>query len=163
VNAALEDLETQYIRHYRSIYLYVLALTRSVDEAEEVTADTFERAHVAWSNGRRPLAGKELPWLLLTARRRATDRWRRTQRLASLRTSGPDRRATAEQNVDFWLWFDALSRVLTPRQREALLLRYQRDLTDADIANVMGLSPSGVRSLVLRALEALRSHPELLP
>jgi DNA-directed RNA polymerase specialized sigma24 family protein len=43
-----------------------------------------------------------------------------------------------------------------------LVLRYQRDLTDADIASVLGMSESGVRSLVARAVEALRAHPELL-
>ena len=42
------------------------------------------------------------------------------------------------------------------------MLRYQRDLTDADIAVVMGLTESGVRSLAARALAALRAHPELL-
>jgi DNA-directed RNA polymerase specialized sigma24 family protein len=52
--------------------------------------------------------------------------------------------------------------VLTARQREVLVLRYQRDLTDADIGSVMRLSESGVRSLVARALAILRSHPELL-
>ena len=43
------------------------------------------------------------------------------------------------------------------------MLRYQRDLSDADIGLVMNLSESGVRSLVTRALESLRAHPELLP
>ncbi len=60
------------------------------------------------------------------------------------------------------MWFEALAGVLSDRQREVLLLRYQSDLTDADIAMIMGLSQSGVRSLVARALATLRSHPELL-
>jgi RNA polymerase sigma factor (sigma-70 family) len=67
-----------------------------------------------------------------------------------------------ERKTEFWLWFDAIASVLTDRQREALLLRYQRDLTDADIGSIMGISESGVRSLVSRALDVLRSHPELL-
>jgi RNA polymerase sigma factor (sigma-70 family) len=158
----MEDFETVYLRHYRSVYRFVLALTRSVDEADEITADTFERAYGAWLNAR-PASGAELPWLLLTARRRATDRWRRARRLAALRLQGDrDRRATAEQNVEFWLWFDALGKALSARQREALILRYREELSDADIATVMGLSQSGVRSLVSRALAVLRSHPELL-
>jgi RNA polymerase sigma factor (sigma-70 family) len=55
-----------------------------------------------------------------------------------------------------------VSAALTARQREALVLRHQRDLTDADIARIMGISESGVRSLVARALEVLRDHPELI-
>lgn len=67
-----------------------------------------------------------------------------------------------ETRTQFWIWFDAVSRVLTPRQREALVLRYSRDLDDSEIGLVMGISESGVRSLVSRALAVLRSHEELL-
>ena len=155
-----EAISAAYVDHYRSIFGYVLTFTRSATEAEDVVAQTFERA----------LGAGTLPdpvtraWLLLTARRIATDRWRRAQRLAKaigrLAQTEPKH---GQVDLEFWLWFDALSKALTPRQREVLVLRYQRDLTDEDIAEVMGLSASGVRSLTARALETLRSHPELLP
>jgi RNA polymerase sigma factor (sigma-70 family) len=67
-----------------------------------------------------------------------------------------------EAATEFWMWFDALSEVLSPRQREVLLLRYRRDLSDDDIGLILGISPSGVRSAVSRALAILRQHPELL-
>lgn len=154
--------EAIYTRHFKDVYRYVLGLTRSHDEADDVTAETFERALNVW-NSRRELPYSPLPWLMLTARRVAIDRWRRVRRLAGLR---PRVRvidvASEERRTDFWLWFEALAGVLSDRQREVLLLRYQRDLSDEDIAMIMGLSASGVRSLVGRALAALRSHPELL-
>ena len=154
--------EALYIRHYRSVYRYVLGMTRSPHDTEDITAETFERALRAWPNSPR-LNDTELPWLLLTPRRIATDRWRRARRFASLKRPVTNANVVAgEDRTDFWLWFDALSRVLSERQREVLLLRYQRDLTDADIGSIMGLSTSGVRSLVARSLEVLRAHPELL-
>ncbi|MEA2519888.1 MAG: Sigma-70, region 4, partial [Chloroflexota bacterium] len=70
----------------------------------------------------------------------------------------PDRMIESE----FWLWLDDLARALAPRQREVLFLRYRRDLVDDEIGAVMGLSPSGVRSLLGRAIQSLRDHPELL-
>jgi RNA polymerase sigma factor (sigma-70 family) len=138
----------------------VLGLTRSAADAEDIAAETYERAYRAWSSVPEPA----LPWLLLTARRIATDRWRRARRMARIVLRlGPRRASDAgERQTEFWLWFDAIARVLTDRQREVLLLRYQRELTDADIARIMGLSESGVRSLVARALAELRAHPELL-
>lgn len=162
VGAELVDFEAAYVRHYRDVHRYLLALTRSVDEADDLAAETFERALRAWAG--RAMPDQTLPWLLLTARRLATDRWRRARRLARLLPWANSGRppSAGESRTDFWLWFDAVARVLTDRQREALILRYQRDLTDADIATVMGLSESGVRSLVGRAVEALRNHPELL-
>ena len=71
---------------------------------------------------------------------------------------GPDHAAGA---AEFWLWLDALSKALPTRQRDVILLRYQRDLTDEDIGEILGLSASGVRTLASRALGALRKHPEL--
>ena len=160
--AAAETFETVYLRHYRDVHRYLLGLTRSVDDADEIAAETFERALRAWTSAP---PSKPLPWLLLTARRIATDRWRRARRAAQILVSlvglvgrGAD---AGQTRTEFWLWFDALAAVLTDRQREVLLLRYERDLTDTDIAAVMGITESGVRSLVARSLAVLRRHPEL--
>src|SRR5687768_10882327 len=77
------QIDAIYTRHFRDVYRYVLGLTRSHDEAEDVTAETFERALQAWRQPERvPVA--PLPWLLLTSRRVAIDRWRRLRRLVGL-------------------------------------------------------------------------------
>ena len=160
VRPRLVEIERVYADHYRDVHRYLLGLTASPDDAEEIAAETFERAIRAWSRIPEPV----LPWLLLTARRIATDRWRRVRRATRLGVGL--RQATSagagEAETEFWLWFRAVAVALTSRQREVLVLRYQRDLTDADIARIMGISGSGVRSLVARALEVLRAHPELL-
>ncbi len=156
----LVEIERVYANHYHDVHRYLLGLTASPDDAEEIAAETFERAIRAWSQVPEPV----LPWLLLTARRIATDRWRRAGRAAKLGL-GLRRPVVARAELsetEFWLWFRAVAAALTSRQREVLVLRYQRDLTDVDIARIMGLSESGVRSLVARALEVLRAHPELL-
>ena len=163
-DVAVDDAQFEgiYARHFRDVYRYVLGLTRSHDEADDTTAETFERALRAWRS-RSGVPDEPLPWLLLTARRVAIDRWRRVTRFASLRRRLRNVEVTADEGrTEFWLWFEAVGAVLSDRQREVLLLRYQRDLTDADIAMIMGLSQSGVRSLVARALDALRAHHELL-
>jgi RNA polymerase sigma factor (sigma-70 family) len=46
-------------------------------------------------------------------------------------------------------------RQLPGRQREALVLRFYLDLPDQEIARVMGVRPSTVRSATHRALKAL--------
>ena len=160
VPAIASLVERAFDAHYRGVYRYVLVLTRSAADADEVTAEVFERALRTW----RAEPERIEAWLLLTARRIATDRWRRARRLVTVlsRVRVVDRTDAGEERAEFWAWFDAVSRVLTLRQREALVLRYQRDLSDADIGTVLGLSESGVRSLIARALEALRAHPELL-
>jgi RNA polymerase sigma-70 factor (ECF subfamily) len=153
-------IERVYADHYRDVFRYALTLTRSVEDAEETTADTYERALRTW----RDVPVRPVAWLLLTARRIATDRWRRARRLARIvvMAQSTPSASLADRDPEFGAWFEALGEVLTARQREVLTLRYQRDLTDGDIGAVMGLSESGVRSLVSRALAELRSHPELL-
>jgi RNA polymerase sigma-70 factor (ECF subfamily) len=151
-----------YALHRRDVYRYLLGLTRSHDEAEDICEEAFVRAYRTMLAGRWP-GDAPLPWLLLTARRIATDRWRRLRRLASMRPGPRAAEATdgGRERTEFWLWFEALAGALSERQREVLLLRYQRDLTDEQIGCVMGLTASGVRSLVARALGVIREHPEL--
>ncbi|GAB3986013.1 hypothetical protein GCM10029978_100390 [Actinoallomurus acanthiterrae] len=51
----------------------------------------------------------------------------------------------------------ALAR-LAPRQREAIILRYYLDLSQAEIAASMGVSPGTAKSTLSRGLTALRSR-----
>jgi len=46
------------------------------------------------------------------------------------------------------VWLDQVTRILPARQREALFLRYLGDMDDVAVGAVLGISPSGVRSLV---------------
>lgn len=153
--------EAIYTAHYRDVYRYVAVLAGSPDDVDDIVADTFERAIRAWHSDLlvppRPVA-----WLLLTARRLVIDRWRRARTTIRRRVGMSSTRATAgEATTEFWLWIAALSEALGARQREVLVLRYQRDLSDEEIGRLMGLTSSGVRSLVGRALAVLREHPEL--
>ena len=178
LDAPASSFEGVYNAHYRDVARHVILTTRGRDDVEEIVAETFARAFAAWRSGHGP-AGRPLPWLLVIARRIATDRWRRRRLIAWLplpdgRRSQPsawDGRYTAEAEpasadrdagaAEFWLWLDALSQALPTRQRDVILLRYQHDLSDEDIGEVLGLSASGVRTLASRALNGLRKHPEL--
>lgn len=160
-----ETFEQVYRDHYRDVQRYVLLMVGRPDEVDDIVGDTFQRAFAAWRAGRGP-AGRSLPWLLLIARRIVTDRWRRARLIRWLPLGGsaasePRDADTATDRSEFWLWLGQLARVLSDRQREVVYLRYQRDLTDEEIGEILGLSASGVRSLLARAIAALRQHPEL--
>jgi RNA polymerase sigma-70 factor (sigma-E family) len=50
---------------------------------------------------------------------------------------------------------------LPPRQRAVLVLRFYEDLSEDEIARVLGCAGGTVRSLATRALATLRSHPQV--
>jgi RNA polymerase sigma factor (sigma-70 family) len=178
LEARASSFEAVYTAHYRDVFRHVILTTRGRDDAEEIVAETFARAFAVWRSGHGP-AGRPLPWLLVTARRIATDRWRRRRLIAWLplpddsrpsrdgsvgRHAGPTEPGSADRAAgaaEFWIWLDALTRALPARQRDVIFLRYQGDLSDEDIGEILDLSASGVRTLASRALNALRRHPEL--
>lgn len=162
-DAERPSFEDVYRRHDRDVVRYLTLMIGNPDDAQDLAADTFRRALEAWRDGRGP-AGRPLPWLLTIARRLVLNRWRRRalMRWVPLIGDGPRQSRRSTDETDFWLWLESLARALPNRQREVLILRYRRDLTDEEIGEVMGLTSSGVRSLVARALESLRRHPELL-
>jgi RNA polymerase sigma-70 factor (ECF subfamily) len=155
--------EELFERHYADVFRYALVLTNSRDDAEDVAAETFARAWNAFREQREPV-GPPLPWLFTIARNIATDWWRRISRRATHllpRRGGDSGDGDPSDGVESMLWLESLVRALPPRQREAIALRYHRDLSDREIGRVMGLSESGVRSLVARAIQTLRQHPEV--
>jgi RNA polymerase sigma-70 factor (ECF subfamily) len=160
-----ETFATLYRQRYRDVFRYALLMLRRVEDAEDVTAEVFQRAYAAWKSGHGP-QGQALPWLLLITRRLVIDRIRRRRLLSWLPLGSlhPAREPSQEANTDrteFWLWFERFARELPQRQREVLILRYQRDLDDDSIGGILGVSASGVRSLVARACATLRRNPEI--
>ncbi len=70
----------------------------------------------------------------------------------------PDRAAVVDDRLDVW----QLLQRLPPRQRAVLVLRYYEDLSEREIAAVLGCSLGTVRSQASRAIAKLRVlAPEL--
>jgi len=100
----------------------------------------------------------------ISASRRRSRRVRATP-LSSLLEAQPaaDQDGGVEARDEVWRWLATLS----PAQRSVLVLRYYEDLPDAEIAAVLGVPSSTVRSHAARGLAALRAHladhPEVTP
>jgi RNA polymerase sigma-70 factor (sigma-E family) len=122
--------------------------------AEDVVQEAFCGLYRRWPHLSEP--GKALPYLrasVLNAcrsvQRRAGRDSRAIQRAAAVHAE-PQVLSSEERR----LVIDAL-RQLPPRQREALVLRFYLDMSDAEIASDMGISQGTVRSTTHRALAAL--------
>ncbi len=146
-----------YEATYRPVFRYVLLSGGPRDDVEDVVADTFHHAFRAWLDGRGPHHETHRAWALTIARRVLIDHARRAGHRSAAEVSEQIPDARWEQGVrETWLWFEAASRALSPAAREAVVLRYAGGLTAEEIGTVLGISGSGVRSLIKRALAVLR-------
>ena len=154
-DAALSVSELFRAHHLELVRLAVV-MVGDLATAEDVVQDCFERLHRRW-HVIRTRAGR---WLMpvprsLTAARRCTADLgfrRYGPRLArpADATVSNAAAATADRGQ-----LAAALRQLPRRQREVLVLRYYADLSVAEIAETLGISPSNVRACMSRGLAAL--------
>jgi RNA polymerase sigma-70 factor (sigma-E family) len=146
-----------YAAHYRSLVRLAVLLVRDLATAEEVVQDSFVAMHGSWRRLRD--SDKALPYL----RRCVINRSRSVLRHRVIVDRHPPQPApdmpSAEQGAMVLLERSAVVAALhrlTERQREALVLRYYGEFTEAQIAAAMGISRGAVKSHTSRAMSALR-------
>src|SRR5262245_63168448 len=151
-----------YSSHYRSLVRLASLLVRDVATAEEVVQDSFVAMHTAWRRIRDN--DKALSYLRQSVVNRSRSVLR--HRVVVDRNApkpAPDM-PSAEQGALTLLERTAVVtalRALPPRQREALVLRYYGDLSEAQIAGAMGISRGAVKSHTARAIAAMRAVLEM--
>ena len=122
--------------------------------AEDLAQTALARACVAWWRVRRaddPDAYVRRILINASNRRFRTGRPREEAR-GLPDAPLPDPTAVADQRTDLV----AALRALPPRQRAVIVLRYWGDLSDAQVAALLGCSEGTVRSQAWRALAKLR-------
>jgi RNA polymerase sigma-70 factor (sigma-E family) len=157
-DAAVEEL---YAAHYRRLVRLSVLLVRDLETAEEVVQDSFVAMHGRWRSLRDPDQG--LAYLRQTVVNRSRSVLRhRGVRAAYSPPSAPDRPGADEEALVSerrTRVLDAL-RGLPERQREVLALRYYLDLSEAEIAETLGISRGAVKSHASRGVSALRTVME---
>lgn len=160
----MTDTDFQQFVSLRTAGLLRLAYLISGDAhtAEDLVQETLLRCHRRWDKVSRAASPEAY------VRRAVVNQhlsWRR-RRSSTEYVVEPDdlpQRGTADSQetvaVRDLLW-RALGDLPT-RQRTVLVLRYYEDLSDADIAGLLGSRVGTVRSLATRAFARLREHPDL--
>lgn len=147
-----------YSAHYRQLVRLSALLLRDVSIAEEVVQDAFVAMHGTWHRLRDP--DKALAYLrqAVLNRSRSALRRRVVEHKYAPRPmpDAPSAEHGALGAMEHQAVVSAL-RTLPLRQREALVLRYYADLSEAEIAHAMGISRGAVKSHASRGMAALRS------
>lgn len=146
-----------YTEHYRSLVGLAVLLVRDVATAEEVVQDSFIAMHGNWRRIRDSDKAASYLRQCVVNRSRSVLRHRMVVDRAALQP--PPDMPSAEQGAITLLERSAVVAALhglPPRQREALVLRYYAELSEAQIASAMGISRGAVKSHTARAMAALR-------
>lgn len=154
------QFEAMARRHAQDVYAFLVYRTSDPDLAEELLADTFERAFRARARYD-PRRSAQKTWLCAIALNRLRDvaRSRLAERSALEMIAEAERhrrpvKDPADAIVD-WPLHEELKR-LPQAEREALALVYGADLTAKQAAKVLGVPTTTVQGRVYRGLEALR-------
>ena len=152
-----------YRRYVNRIHAYAMRRTGSREIAEDITAQTFEKALRGLSRFRWSTGGIA-PWLFRIAANELTDHHRREGR------RGGDRTARAADRIHDRTVVDDLGSIdvevdaaalrvaldgLNPRYQRALTLRYLADLDHEAAAKAMGVAKPVFAVLVHRATASL--------
>ena len=125
--------------------------------AEDLLQTSLTKTYLAWGR----IRNREAPesYVRRTLATTATSWWRRRWHGERPTAVLPDSDRT-DPNIEFderdALWRLVLA--LPVRQRAVLVLRFYEDMSEADIAHTLGLSPGTVKSHASRALATLRAE-----
>jgi len=150
-----------YSLHYKALVRLATLLVRDTPTAEEVVQDSFVAMHDGWQRLRD--ADSALAYL----RQAVLNRSRSVLRHRAVADKHPQKPSpnmpSAEHGALAQLERSAVIatlRKLPGRQREAIVLRYYADLSEAEVAAAMGISRGAVKSHTARGVAALRAELE---
>jgi RNA polymerase sigma-70 factor, ECF subfamily len=145
--------------HLDDVYRYLLYVTGNPQLAEDLAAETFERALRRWRRFD-PRRGSPRTWLCQLARSTALDHFRAEQRRRRREES-----YAVEEPLSEEIFGEGLSpaletalRSLSAAEREVVVLRVVLELDGETTATVLGIRPTAVSTRLSRALQKLQER-----
>ena len=142
-----EPFDTFYHREFAGLVRLAMVLVDSQEQAEEVVQDAFAALYVRYRAVTTPLAYVRVS--VLNGGRKVLRRRVLTRRF--LGHPQPDSEMVYNHVID-------AVRRLPARQRAAVVLRYELQLTDAEIADTLKVPLGTVKSTLHRAIAQLRQE-----
>jgi RNA polymerase sigma-70 factor (sigma-E family) len=146
-----------YSMHYTALVRLAAMLVRDTPTAEEVVQDSFVAMHDGWERLRD--TEKALAYMRQAVVNRSRSVLRHRMVVEKNQQKPPPDMPSAEHGALALVERSAVIaalRDLPERQREAIVLRYYADLSEAEIATAMKISRGAVKSHTSRGMAALR-------
>ena len=153
----VQALAEIYEHYSPKLYRYAMRLLGDVNLAEDCVADTFSRFLQALKRGGGPKQHLQA-YLYRVAHNWVVDHYRRSQPVSlneqiNLRSEGD-----LAQSVAYKLESErmrAALRLLTNEQRQVIVLKYLEELSNREVAKIMGKTVGAIKAMQHRALASL--------
>jgi RNA polymerase sigma-70 factor (ECF subfamily) len=144
------DFTTLYETQREGMARSLLVIGGDAEAARDAVAEAFSRAYERWPR----VASMESPggWVYRVALNELRRRMRR-RAFESRLLRRERRRPISPPDIDPELWSAVAA--LPSRQREAIVLRYVGDLTEGDVARVLGISEGAASAALVAARRRL--------
>ena len=153
----MTDFESWLVAREPALQRLALLLTGDEHSAQDLVQTSLAKLYLAWDRlDDRHHVDAYARRILVNEHRTA---WRRPWRRREVVTDSPPDRAGSTVEYDGTreaVWHFVAS--LPPRQRAVIVLRYYEQLTENEIAEILGISVGTVKSQASRAIAALRTR-----
>ncbi len=157
----LDKFAEKYQQFFPRVFAYIYGRTRNVHQSEDLVSEVFERAFLKMDSLRNDEAFST--WLFTIARNLVTSQARRRGRESVV---DPDiLKAVVATNLsvenevlvreEVQAVADCL-KTFPQREQDIISLKFDAELSNGQIAQVMGLSEANVRVIIFRTLRKLR-------
>jgi RNA polymerase sigma-70 factor, ECF subfamily len=169
---AQTDVEAQpveftelYHQYFPKVFAYVYGRVQDKEISLDIVSDVFEKAFIKMRSLRSPDSFGS--WLFTIARNEVSSHWRKTKPAARAaqeaaweneihsQPRGPEETVLHKERLAS---LSQLVRQLPRREQEIIALKFDAELTNREIANVLSTSEVNVRVTVFRALRKLRER-----
>jgi RNA polymerase sigma factor (sigma-70 family) len=166
-STAIGEFSELYDQYFPKVFAYVYGRVQHKEASLDIVSDVFEKAFVK----KQSLRSKEAfgSWLFTIARNEVASHWRKEkpavkamqdaawQNELNQKPSSPEDTLLHRERIHH---LSALLRQLPPREQEIIALKFDAELTNREIAGILGTSEVNVRVTIFRALRKLRERME---
>jgi len=154
--------ETLYTQYYGKVMGYILARIRNRADAEDITADVFEKVQRKLADFD-PSKASVSTWIFTITRNTVIDHYRRSRPAEELDENLSDDRELDENllNTETLSELAGALRALPEEMRDLIVLRYYDGKPLTEVAEIMGLSYGAVKLRHQSALAKLRNAMRL--
>lgn len=156
----LQAFDEIFTIYYKPIYFFIYKMVYNVDTAEDITQDTFVKVFKGLSKVETDI--KLSPWIYRIAHNACIDHIRKHKITFELLDNvnyendikdikGDDNPEVNYINIELRDKINKVMMRLNNRYKTVLILRDYNDLSYKNIAEILGLSEAGIKSLIHRA------------